>query len=50
MGNKGQLFFKSIGRILSALYKLLLLCCYTIAKTTEALAGMLVKIMDKLIK
>lgn len=48
--SKGQILISSIGYLLKAVWKLLLLTLYAAAKITEALVGFLVKLLDKLIK
>jgi len=49
MAHKGRVLFKYMRQILSALWKLLLLAIYSIAKVVQMLAETLAKITEKFI-
>ncbi len=49
MGTKRNHLIKSVRHLLGALWKLLLLGLYLLARTTELLARLITKITDKLL-
>ncbi|MFC5044102.1 hypothetical protein [Aquimarina hainanensis] len=48
--HKGHILFSSLGYILKAIWKLLLLGLYATAKILETLAGFCSKLLDKFLK
>ena len=48
--SKGHLLISSLGYIIKALWKLLLLALYALAKIAEVIAGFCSKLTEKLLK